>query len=522
MNKEQGYQYDRCISRGICSINPATASLQEVIILYLKTISFYGLKLEKMGVRDTKIFNLVLNTISILSSNYEISSRNFEVINSAFQTEIPRVIEEYEKQCSIQNIECEKLELSFDLTKKANINDYIRLGEKAFNKRIQSFSGDILNLYRILFLLAKSISINLLIYESYGCKQENEQTFILKILNLLNAPPKTNEELKELVLETASKDCELMRKIRAVQEELYGKQAEYQVSFSTTKGKAILVVGSNLRELEQILDELENTNIDIYTHDNMMLAHTFPKFKDYKNLKGQFGQGMESCLLDFSTFPGPIILTKNSLFNVENLYRGRLFTTDFAYSKGVIPVKNNDYSEVIKSAESSKGFRNGKKCASEKIGFSYEAIYKRIGEKLNNHNYAQVIIIGTRGYSNEEDEYFRTLFKHIPKDVFAISLSCCEEQENVLCLNAEYDNVALLKIFEFIKQFSYKINIFFPFCDRHTLSILLSVSSCSINTIFAGVWNQMIMKPNILESLKKDFGVLEISTPKKDLSLIYK
>jgi hydroxylamine reductase (hybrid-cluster protein) len=61
----------------------------------------------------------------------------------------------------------------------------------------------------------------------------------------------------------------------------------------------------------------------------MMLAHTFPKFSEYKRLKGQYGQGLENCLLDFATFPGPIILTAHSLHNIENFYRGRLFTTDY-------------------------------------------------------------------------------------------------------------------------------------------------------------------------------------------------
>ena len=58
MNNEynSGYQYDRCISRGICSINPTTASLLEVIILYLKNIAYYGLELEKMGLCDEKIY----------------------------------------------------------------------------------------------------------------------------------------------------------------------------------------------------------------------------------------------------------------------------------------------------------------------------------------------------------------------------------------------------------------------------------------------------------------------------------
>ena len=102
-----------------------------------------------------------------------------------------------------------------------------------------------------------------------------------------------------------------------------------------------------IRELEIVLDKLKNENIDIYTHDEMMLAHTFPKFSEYTHLKGQFGQGVENCLLDFATFPGPIILTKHSLHNIENFYRGSLFTTDYISSpKGIIKIENNDLSDL--------------------------------------------------------------------------------------------------------------------------------------------------------------------------------
>ena len=67
-----------------------------------------------------------------------------------------------------------------------------------------------------------------------------------------------------------------MKLLRNKQEERYGKQRVNEVSYSTTPAKAILVVGSNIRELEDVLEAVKNQNIDVYTHDEMMIAHTFP------------------------------------------------------------------------------------------------------------------------------------------------------------------------------------------------------------------------------------------------------
>ena len=516
------YQYDRCVSRGICSINPATASLQEVIIIYLKYISYYGLKLKEEGIEDKSICNFILNTISILCSNYEISQTDFYTINSSFSQELSKIIDKYEELCREKGVTPEHLNTQIVFSKNLNINDYIRFGEREFNKRVKNLSENIRNLYRILFILIKSICINILTFESYGMVIHDEISEVMHTFNFLNTSKKDKNELKKFALKLAASDCKLMKKLKAVQEKTYGKPEETEVSFSTTKGKGILVVGSNIKELEQILDKTKDEDIDIYTHDNMILAHTYPRFREYKNLKGQFGQGMENCLLDFSTFPGPIILTRHSLFNIENLYRGRLFSTGIAYSKGVVQIKNNDFSEVINSAKETKGFKTGKKCAPEKIGYDYEKINEDIKEKLKTQNYSNIIIIGVQGYSNDEKEYFENFIKHIPKNTLVISLPCCDSYDNIICLNSNYDFYSMLKISNEILNIekNKKINLIFPFCNRHTLSIMLRLSEFDNANIYFGSWNQTTINPNIMESLKTDFGMHEIISPKKDLQKI--
>ena len=516
-----GYQYDRCASRGICSINPATSSLQEVIIMHLKYISFYGLKLKEEGINNKYIQNLILNTISVLSSNYEISKNDFDMIISAFNKELPKIIEEYKSLCKEKNIEPEQINIPLDFNKKIQLSEYIRLGEKEFIKRINDLSDDIRNIYRMLFIAVKSLCINILTFESYGGILEEEVTKAMETFNLLNSAKKDKKELKNFLLELSFYDCSLMEKIKSIKEQNYGKPSETEVSFSTTKGKAILVVGSNLKELEQILDKTNDENIDIYTHDNMILAHTFPKFKEYKNLKGQYGQGMENCLLDFSTFPGPVILTRHSLFNIENLYRGRLFTTDLAYSKGVIRIKNDDFSEVILSANEATGFKTGRRCASEKVGFSYEETIEKIKTKLETNKFSQIFVIGIQGYSNENEDYYKNLIKHVPENVLTISLPCCKSKENLVCLNSNYDAYTMYKISEDIINLSkQKVTLFFPYCDRHTLSIMINLNKNKDVDIYFGSWNQTILNPNIIEALKTDFKMKNMTTAKNDLDKI--
>ena len=282
------YQYNRCSSKGICSINPTTAALQEILIIYLKCTAFYGLKLVQMGCRDQRINNLILNTISIIYSNNEISEYNFNTISDTFQKEFPKIITLYKELCIQREIEIEECIYNDIFDIKRSYKDFIRLGEQKFNERIKKFSNEIESLYKIIFIIIKSICIDILMCKSYNLSIENEITYILKLLNLLNQEKTDKEELQEIIRDASKYDCSLIEKIRKMQIEYYGQQRDKNVSFSTEKGKAVLVVGSNLRELEQILDTLEDTNIDVYTHDNMMLAHTFPKFQNNKKLKGHY------------------------------------------------------------------------------------------------------------------------------------------------------------------------------------------------------------------------------------------
>ena len=125
------------------------------------------------------------------------------------------------------------------------------------------------------------MSINLLNLESFGAEFDGGFSALLTLLDSIDTDENSAGKIKESILKGAKTDNEVMAKLREAQEERYGKQGISEVSYTTTQGKAVLVVGSNIRELETILEALKGKNIDVYTHDDMMLAHTFPKFNEY-------------------------------------------------------------------------------------------------------------------------------------------------------------------------------------------------------------------------------------------------
>lgn len=518
-NFNQDYQYNNCVSRGICSVNPRTSSLQEIIILYLKLSAHYAKKLEDEGKTYPEIKKLILDTISILITNTDFAEADFLNIIQCFNAKLPLLIESYKNYCKQKSITPEYLKS--DLKYSENIIESIKYGEKELLKNAKNIPLQIRNLYKILFFTAKSLCVNIQELESFGIDSNCGYISILKLLNEINSDENDIDKIKKVVNEAVLCNNKLVSYLRSAQIERYGIQRETSVSYSTTPGKAVLVVGSNIRELEQILLAIKDYEIDVYTHDEMMLAHTFPKFKEFKNLKGQFGQGVENCHLDFATFPGPIIITRHSLFNIENLYRGLLYTTDSAYSKGVIPIQNGDFSEVIKAALNARGFKTGKECQSEKVGFAYDKTLYDIENKLKLNQYENVIIFGLYGYSGDDHNYFEKLTKEVDEDTLIISLSFCKEKNNVICINACFDNYAIIKIAEKIKNISKtKLSIFIPQCGRNAVSKMIYLSSVLNAGVFIGNCNPAILNPNIIKTLKEVFNIKEMTTAQNDFKII--
>ena len=521
INSSEDFQYDSCVSRGICSINPRTSALQRVLILYLKLISKYVVHLLEKDEKDENTKNLILNTISIAVSNPEFTEESFVSVVSIFKDKLPQIIDKYNEVFEEDDFKTESLKLLELFTQTNDIISAIKFGEKTIRNLVNKIPAKTRDLYNIMLVIAKSISINLLDLESYGKTSESAFLTVLKLLNLINLEEDSTEQLKDEIISASQVDKEIMSMVHSAQEERYGVQGCAEVSYSTVPSKAVLVVGSNIRELETVLDALKNEKIDVYTHDDMMIAHTFPKFAEYEHLKGQYGQGVENCLLDFATFPGPIILTKHSLYNIENFYRGRLFTTDYACPKGVIKIEKEDFLKVIDSAKKAKGFKRGKQCESVIIGYKHEELSAMIKDTLSLGLYKNVFLIGLEKYSLEQHKYFEKLAKLAPKEVLIISLSYNFNRENFIHVNACFDNYAIIRLYNEIKRYGLKTSVFVPKCDRNSISQMVFLSKDDDTDVFVGKCTPIILNPSLMGTLQSEFSINGITSAKKDLERIF-
>lgn len=521
-------EYDECLSKGICSVNPTLTSLQEILLLYLRELSFYLLKLKGCGVTNEKAKELIMDVFYNIIANTEYDQQHFQSIISKLYDYMSQSKILYRKICSEKNIDVESLKSYFKYSKKFDLTDAIKKGEKYYLKKSHSLTQKQKDLHDIMLFLAKSISIKMIELQRLNKHHEQAYYAVLSLLNAMNPTDIDEDKVKEEINRFIEIYYNIAREVYRTQIEIYGKIEPTEVSLSTYEGKAILVSGTDFSRLEQILKATKNTKISVYTHGiEMLMAHSFPKLKAYPNLKGHYGMGFESSLVDFASFPGAIVMTKFSLQKVEYLYKGRLFTVDPIAPSGIIKIKDEDYEPLIKSAMEARGFSHSEEKTPLKVGFAENVLNQKVDEiidKIKNNQIKHFYIIGLLNYRNEYKHYFEKLFEHLPDDSYAFSLSFDVKKPNVYHLDSFFDYSliykTLLRIKAAIPLEQINLSVFLTRCDKHTISNLLYLKHIGVKNVYTCKCPPTLITPSIVQTMKDLFDIKEITEAQKDLEEI--
>ena len=225
-------------------------------------------------------------------------------------------------------------------------------------------------------------------------------------------------------------------------------------------------------------------------------------------------------MLDFATFPGAILLTKNEAQNIEYLYRGRLFTTDDITPKGVVKIVNKNYEPLLKSAIQAKGFAKGQHRNPIKVGYNKDKLSSFLDVILKD-DFKNLFIIGHSNLSMNMNDYFKRFFHLMPNKSFAISFSFDPKQENVLTINLvnDYPQIyaVLQKVFEKIPISSEKLAFFLTKCDVNSFSNIINLKNEGAKNIFLSDCPPNVINPSVLNSFIKLYNIFQITTPEEDL-----
>ena len=522
-NSFKNNEYNNCTAKGACSVSPNISSMQEVMFIILRQISYYLLKLIEFDIYKNEIIKDLIFEISIIDGAKDLSE--VQILNS-FSKQYLNLVncrKEYLNICKEKKSNCADLKNLIKLSPKTSLATILKKGDKEFIHKYKKLNFNQKYYAEILLALIKSVSINLSNLYDFNSDSNNIAKEVLLSLNLSNSSRVSTEKFKEQMHELAKCDVKLLELISVAQVNYFGELTQSKVSYSTRPNKAILLSGSNLEDLKLVLQSVNNKEIDVYTNGNLLIAHAFPYFKNSKNLIGHYEDGSFNTILDFATSPGAILLTKNEAQNIEYLYRGRLFTTDDIAPKGVVKIENNNFNPLIESAIQAKGFAKGQQRNSVIVGYDEKTLEKEIN-RIVNLNPTKIFIIGHTEITMDVKEYFKKFFSLMPQNAFAISFSYDPKLSNVLALNLVNDYAliyrTLNKIFKKIPINSEKLAFFLTKCDVNSLSNIINLKNMGAKNIFLSDCPPLVINPAILHAFTKLFEINKISNPIDELALL--
>lgn len=515
---------NECISKGICSISPALFFLHETIISYLKELAFYLLKLKELGISNEKIKENIIEVVSGLVVGVEYNEEMFSSIITRLYGDLIQAKELYTATYKKNEINPEFLKSKIKAPKNITISNAIKQGQKLFNTKFEKLSNEQKNALELLFNVVKSICVHFVELKDLNVDRDEAYEAILSLLSTMNKAPSSEKKIESIVENFVALDHELLMDLHMNRENKFGLIAPTEVLTSTRVNKAILVSGTNLVDLENLLEATKNQQIDIYTHGHLIMAHSFQKFKAYPNLVGHFGQGIEHSLLDFAKFPGPIFLTKHSFQKVEKLYRSSIYTTDVIASKGVGLIKHNNFEPLIQAALHAKGFTEGIEKSPIKINLDEIGVIKKIteiAEKIKEGTIKNLIFIGVSNHTKTQKEYFERFLKLLGEDSFVISFSYKNGKNNILLIESDYGFPLLYKAFDILSQ---KVNLAdlntimcSTRCEIHTISTIIYLKKhLGIKKIYFADCSPNLFNPALIDMFRKLLDLKKYTTPEAD------
>jgi len=401
---------------------------------------------------------------------------------------------------------------------------------------------DIQSLQDLLLFGLKGIAAYAFHARQLGARDEDVDAFMHEALfrTITNVNFDLNPYL-ETVLRCGQMNLKVMELLDKAHTRRFGNPVPSEVQTGTRKGPGILVTGHDLFDLYELLKQTEGTDINVYTHSEMLPAHGYPELKKFKHLAGNYGGAWQEQKKEFAEFSGPILATTNCvLIPPENSYLDRLFTIGITGIPGAAHLKNRDFSPLIAKARSLPGLPEapGKKILT---GFHHSAILgisDKIIALVKSGKIRHFFLIGGCDGARPGRNYYTQFAEAVPKDCVILTLACGKYRFNKLDFGAIDGIPRLLDIGQcnnaysaiqvalaLAKAFDTEVNklpltLVLSWFEQKAVAILLTLLALDIKGIYIGPSAPAFVSKNVFSLLQDKFDIRLIGDPQEDLKNI--
>jgi hydroxylamine reductase len=534
---EQTAKGEGCTVVGVCGKQPGVAALHDLLIHSLKGLSLYAVEGRKVGVIDREVNVFTAEALFSTVTNVNFDPQRFVAL-------INRSVELREQLKGKVKAAGDKVDFKEDaatFNPDSTLEGLVKQGEKVGLKSDPAIDPDILSLQHTLLFGLKGIAAYLDHAQILGQEDDAVYAFIHEALAaMLRKDLKLNDWL-ELVLKGGAASVRAMELLDAANTGTYGHPVPTKVPLGAKKGKAILISGHDLKDLEELLKQTEGKGIYVYTHGEMLPTHGYPGLKKYSHFYGHYGTAWQNQQKEFAQFPGPIILTTNCLMRVQPAYQDHIFTMGNVGYSGIPHISNRNFKPVIDKALAMSGFPEDTNGRSVMVGFGRNAILgvaDKVIDAVKSKKIRHFFLVAGCDGAKPGRSYYTEFVEKVPKDCVVLTLACGKFRffdkdlgdidgiPRLLDIGQCNDSYSAVQVaLALSKAFNVGVNelplsLIISWYEQKAVAVLLALLHLGIKNIRLGPSLPAFTSPNVLNVLVKNFDIKPISTPDADLKAI--
>ncbi len=529
---EQSAKGEGCVKAGVCGKQPDTAALQDLLVKRLVGLSQSAVKGRSAGGDEKTLGRFMCEALFDTLTNV-----NFDPERTAIL--IARTAEQ-QKQLT-EGLKTAGGGEHPSAPESERMEDLVAEGEKSGIRTYPAANEDILSLKHILLFGIKGIAAYAYHAAIMGREDQAVYRFIQDGLAALADDSMPMEMLIGLVLKCGEANLRAMELLDDANTATYGHPVPTRVPLGAKRGKAILVSGHDLVDLESLLKQTEGKGIHVYTHGEMLPAHAYPGLKKYSHFHGHFGTAWQNQVREFASFPGAILMTTNCIQRPGELYGSRIFTTGPVGWPGVTHVSREDFSPVIDKALEAPGFPEDLDRGEVTTGFARNAVLGVADKVIEAVKAGQIrrffLVAGCDG-AKPGRNYYTEFVEKVPRDCVVLTLACGKFRffdkklgdiggiPRLLDIGQCNDAYSAIQIAVALsKAFGVGVNelplsMILSWYEQKAVSILLTLLYLGIRNIRLGPSLPAFITPNVLNYLVEQFQIKPITTPDQDLKAI--
>ncbi|MGD6809059.1 MAG: hydroxylamine reductase [Candidatus Bathyarchaeia archaeon] len=525
---EQTAKGQGCTVMGVCGKNPEVATLQDLLVFKLRELSQLMLQAHKTGIKDEKIDVFTSEALFVTLTNVNFDPEAIVVYLRKTEKLQNQIAKQLNSQTSYQPL-------------ASSISGLIERGKKVGINADTTIDPDLHSLQWLLTFGLKGIAAYT--YHAYLLGKKDEAVFNF-IYQALAAPLDNSLGVNDfvgLVFKCGEINIRAMELLDAGNTETYGHPVPTKVPLGVKKGKAILVSGHDLADLEEILKQSEGKGIYVYTHGEMLPTHGYPKLKAYKHFYGHYGTAWFNQQKEFAQFPGAIVMTTNCIQKPMNSYSSNIFTSGPVGWPSVKHIENRDFTPAIHKALELPGFPVDTEGKTVMVGFGRNAVLSvadKVIQSVKEGHIKKFILVGGCDGAKGSRNYYAELVEKAPQSTIILTLACgkfrffdkelgtIDDIPRLLDIGQCNDAYSAVKIAQALADaFHVDVNdlplsMVLSWYEQKAVAILLSLLYLGIKDIRIGPSLPAFITPNILKVLVEKFNIMPITTADEDLKAI--